>query len=132
MTQTNTQPGPIALTASEDIAANRLIAIGQSGGNPVALLPNSGVDEVPFVSEDAVDSGERVTLLPLYPAQSARVTLSGTCAPGDLLVLSTDGVVVKQPTAAGTYRLIGIAEETGANGQAVLLRPVGQRLITVT
>jgi hypothetical protein len=73
----------------------------------------------------------------LEPARNVRVTLSGTCVPGDQLVLATpngtvDGMVVKLPAAAGTYRLIGIAEETGANGQAVLLRPVGQRLITVT
>jgi hypothetical protein len=83
------------------------------------------------------DSGDQANLIPLHPAQNVRATLSGTCVPGDQLVLATpngtvDGMVVKLPTAAGTYRLIGIAEEAGANGQAVLLRPVGQRLITVT
>jgi hypothetical protein len=137
MTQSNTQSGPIPLTASEALAANRLVGIVSASGLPAAALPNTKTDETPFVTEEAVASGERANLIPLHPAQNVRATLSGTCVPGDLLALATpngtvDGMVVKLPTAAGTYRLIGIAEESGANGQAVLLRPVGQRLITVT
>jgi len=137
MTQTNTQNGPIPLTASEALAANRLVGIVNASGLPAAALPNTKTDETPFVTEEATESGDRTTLIPLQPGQNVRVTLSGTCVPGDQLALATpngtvDGMVVKLPAAAGTYRLIGIAEETGANGQAVLLRPVGQRLITVT
>ncbi len=137
MTQTNTQSGPIARTASEALPANRLVGIINSSGLPKAALPDTKTDETPFVTEEATDSGDLANLIPLEPARNVRVTLSGTCVPGDQLVLATpngtvDGMVVKLPAAASTYRLIGIAEETGADGQAVLLRPVGQRLITVT
>ena len=137
MSQTNTQPGAISLAASEDLAANRLVSLINASGAAVAALPNTNSDEVPFVTEESVASDERVTLIPLHPAQNVRVTLSGTCVPGDQLVLATpngtvDGMVVKLPATPGTYRLIGIAEEAGVDGQAVLLRPVGQRLLTVT
>jgi hypothetical protein len=137
MTQSNTQSGPIARTASEDIAANRLVTLINASGIAVAALPNTNSDEVPFVTEEAVASGDRANLIPLQPDHNARVTLSGTCVPGDQLVLATpdgtvDGMVIKLPATPGTYRLIGLAEETGVNGQAVLLRPVGQRLITVS
>ena len=137
MPQTNTQSGPIALTASEALAANRLVCIVSNSGLPAAALPDTKTDETPFVTEEATDSGDLANLIPLHPAQNVRATLSGTCVPGDQLVLATpngtvDGMVIKLPAAASTYRLIGIAEESGVNGQAVLLRPVGQRLITVT
>ena len=137
MTQTNTQNGPISLAAGEDLAANLLVGIANSSGSPVAALPNSATDEVPFVTEEDTPSGDHAKLIPLEPGQNARVKLSGTCAPGDQIVVATpngtvDGQVTKLPATPGTYRLIGVAEETGTNGQAVKIRPVGSRLITVT
>ena len=137
MSQTNTQPGPISLTANEDIAANLLCGIANSSGTPVAILPNSNTDEGPFVSEEDTDSGEQAKLIPLSPDQNIRAVINGTCVSGDQLVLATpngtvDGQVTKLPTTPGTYRLVGIAEESGVDTQAVKIRPVGQRLITVT
>ena len=137
MSQTNTQSGPITLPASVPIPAGRLVSIGNDSGKAVAALPVIATAEVPFVSEDTAEAGKNVPLRPLCPSQNVRVTLAGTCVPGDLLVLTTpdgtnNGMVTKLRNEEGTYRLIGIAEETGANAQAVRLRPVGQRLVTVT
>ena len=50
MTQSNTQSGPIARTASEALPANRLVGIINSSGLPKAALPDTKTDETPFVT----------------------------------------------------------------------------------
>ena len=137
MSQSNTQSGPVLFNASEDIDAGLLVKLINTSNVTEAALPDANDDEVPFVAAYAASEDENVTLVPLSPASNVRLRLNGTCVPGDKLVLATpdgteDGKVIKLPTAAGTYRLVAIAEQVGANEQLVLARPVGQRLITVT
>ena len=66
------------------------------------------------------------------------MTLKGTCNPGDVLVLADvataadKGKVRTLPTAAGTYRGLGIAEQVGVDGQLVLVRPALIGNITVS
>jgi hypothetical protein len=47
MSQSNTQSGPIARTASEALPANRLVGIINSSGLPKAALPDTKTDETP-------------------------------------------------------------------------------------
>lgn len=136
MSQTNTLEGNLPVTADEALTANLLITLKRNSGLKAAL-PDSNTDEVPFVLRDTVAAGERADLIPLSPTRNARVKLSGTCNATDQIVLATpngtvDGMVTKLPSTPGTYRLIGIAEEDGVDGQILLIRPVGQRLITIT
>jgi hypothetical protein len=86
MTQTNTQSGPIARTASEALAANRLVGIINSSGSPVAALPEHQPTKSPSSPKRPPPSGDHANLIPLEPGQNVRVTLSGTCVPGDQLV----------------------------------------------
>ena len=66
------------------------------------------------------------------------ITLKGTCNPGDVLVLADvataadKGKVRTLPAAAGTYRVLGIAEQAGVDGQSVLARPAMVGNVTVT
>lgn len=135
--QSNTQSGLLPIIASEAIAANLLVSPVNNSGTLNVQKPNDKTDEVLYVIQDAAVAAELVDCIPLSTERNVRATLSGTCDPGDQLVLATpngtvDGMVVKLPAVAGTYRLVGIAEEAGVDGQAVLFRPVGSRLVTVT
>lgn len=135
--QTNTKVGQLPIIAAEAIAANLLVAMVNASGVLNVQKPNDKTDEVLFVTEDATAAAARAECIPLSIERNVRVTLSGTCDAGAQLVLATpngtvDGMVVTLPAVAGTYRLVGVAEESGVDGQSVLLRPVGSRLITVT
>lgn len=137
MSQTNVQTGRFPIVASEAISAARLVVPINAAGVLNVRLPNDKTDETPYVVIDTVASAAEADCEPLSPGKQVRVTLSGTCNPGDQLVLATpngtvDGMVVVLPAVAGTYSMVGIAEESGVDGQNVLLRPVGRRLITVT
>ena len=65
----------------------------------------------------------------MEPGRNVRLTLKGTCNPGDVLVLADTGTAADKgkvralPASAGTYRGLAIAEEKGADGQLVLCRP---------
>jgi hypothetical protein len=124
------------MVASETLTAALLVKVTNASDVAKAALPDSNTDETPFLNVETVASGENATLRPLDGTRNVRLTLSGTCNPGAQLVLATpngtvDGMVVTLPAVVGTYRLIGIAEEAGVDRQLVLVRPVGQRLITV-
>ena len=60
-----------------------------------------------------------------------------SCNPGDQLVLADvatpadKGKVRVLPATAGTYRVLGIAEQVGVDGQLVLFRPVMIGNVTV-
>ena len=81
--------------------------------------------------------GDPVAVRPLHADRNVRITLKGTCNPGDVLVLADlataadKGKVRVLPVVAGTYRGLGIAEQVGVDGQAVLVRPVMIGNVTV-
>jgi hypothetical protein len=134
--QSNTQSGLLPIIALEAIAANLLVSPVNNAGVLNVQKPNDKTDEVLYVIQDAATAGALVDCIPLSTERNVRATLSGTCNPGAQLILATpngtvDGMVKTLPVTAGTYRLVGIAEEAGVDGQAVLFRPVGSRLITV-
>lgn len=50
------------------------------------------------------------------------IKISGAVSYGDRLILATGGVAKKCPTAAGTYNIIGFAEEAGVDKDIIPVR----------
>lgn len=128
-TQSNLQQGRTVRTAGEALTdlEGRVLALVNSSGSPVVKLPDAVTDFVSYVLADGGASGDDVEVIPLAHGQLIRARLQGTCVSGDKLVLATingtdDGKVIKLPTSAGTYRLVGLAEESGVDEQLVMLR----------
>jgi hypothetical protein len=102
------------------------------------ILPASLTAVALYLVLAGAASGENGEFQPLTPDRNVRLPLIGTCNPGDTLVIANPSVsgqpgkVIVLPTAAGTYRAIGVAEEKGVAGQLVLARPANLGLITVT
>lgn len=136
MTQTNVKSGPIILSSADDLTAKNgyLVKIKNDSGKAKFALPDATTDLALFV---VVDGGDTTTAaLPLSPDRNVRLKLSGTCVPGDVLVLATpngtiDGMVKVLPSTGGTYRGLAIAEEVGVDGQLVKARPAMIGFITV-
>lgn len=136
MTQTNVKSGPIILSSADDLTAKNgyLVKIKNDSGKAKFALPDLETDLALFV---VVDGGDTTTAaLPLSPDRNVRLKLSGTCVPGDVLVLATpngtiDGMVKVLPSTGGTYRGLAIAEEVGVDGQLVKARPAMIGFITV-
>lgn len=139
MSQTNTQAGQIVLPANENLTGKEGLLVAIVNASTVAkfALPDAVTDLALFVLTDGDAAGEKVAALPLSPDRNVRIRLSGTCVPGDVLVPADidgtkDGMVKVLPDAAGTYRGIAIAEESGVDGQLVKARPAMIGNITVT
>ena len=139
MSQTNTQAGQIVLPANENLTGKEglLVAIVNASAVAKFALPDAVSDLALFVLTDGDAAGEKVAALPLSPDRNVRIRLSGTCVPGDVLVPADidgtkDGMVKVLPVAAGTYRGIAIAEESGVDGQLVKARPAMIGNITIT
>ena len=138
MSQRNTQAGQIVLNSSEDLQDKEgyLVKIINTSNVPEWALPDAETDLALFVVTDGDKKNKNSAALPLSPDRNVRLKLSGTCVPGDVLVLATpngtiDGMVKTLPTVGGTYRGIAIAEEVGADGQLVKARPALIGYITV-
>lgn len=138
--QSNTQSGAIVMASGEDLStkAGYLAEIRNASGVAKAYLPDATTDLAFYlVTDGGAASGDNVTLLPFEPSRNHRVVLKGTCVPGDQLVLADPttaddkGKLRKLPVTAGTYRVIAIAEESGADGQLTLARPAMVGNVTV-
>jgi hypothetical protein len=139
MSQTNVQSGQIVKAAHEDLTGKEglLVKLVNASGVAKFALPDAETDLALFVLTDGDEAGNTVAALPLSPERNVRVRLNGTCVSGDVLVLASpdgtdDGKVKVLPVAAGTYRGIAIAEESGVDEQLVLARPALIGNITVT
>jgi hypothetical protein len=114
--------GALAFEAGEDLsaAAGLLVKLNAAGH---VVKPSSVDDLAPYVVAYGARSGHLCGVVPLSSLANARVTLKGTCVPGDLLVPVGDGRV---ETGAGSDAVVGVgvAEEAGVDGQTVLLRPL--------
>lgn len=132
MSQSNTHEGDILVTANENLStyADVLVAPYNSAGQLVVTRPAANNDYAVYVLVYGAPQGGKATVRPLNPDRTVRVVAKGAGNPGDLLSLA-DGVttpadagkVRKCPTASGTYRLVGIAEEAFVDGQLVRMRP---------
>ena len=138
MSQSNTQAGQIVLNSSEDLQDKEgyLVKIINTSNVAEFALPDAKTDLALFVVTDGDKKNKNSAALPLSPDRDVRLKLSGTCVPGDILVLATpdgtvDGMVKVLPAESGTYRGLAIAEEVGADGQLVKARPALIGYITV-
>ena len=140
MPQTNVKTGPIINPCGEDLtgATDHLVVLSHNAGTPQMLRPSAQYDLVPYLVLEGAGEGENGSFQPLEPSQNVRVPIVGTCNPGDTLVLADPAVsgqagkVTGLPTAPGTYRGVGIAEELAMDGQHVLIRPLPLGIITIT
>jgi len=138
MSQSNTQAGQIVLNSSENLQDKEgyLVKIINTSNVAKFALPDAETDLALFVITDGGGKDENTAALPLSPDRNVRLKLSGTCVPGDVLVLAdidgtVDGMVKVLPAVGGTYRGLAIAEEVGADGQLVKARPALIGFITV-
>ncbi len=128
--QSNTIRGLRSINSGEDLTGKeaRLVMLADAGTQEEVVLPNAVTDICPFVVLEAGDEDENSTVIPLCSEQQVRVLIKGTCNAGDVLVLQTpdgtdDGKVAAIGATAGVYFSPGFAEEDGADGQLVKIRP---------
>lgn len=131
MSQSDTQVGDIVVLAGENLTGKEglLTVLTHDTGVAEVKLPEANGDYALYLLLDGAGDGEHVSVRALEMGRNVRLTLKGTCNPGDVLVLADvataadKGKVRTLPAAAGTYRGIAIAEEKGVDGQYVLTRP---------
>jgi hypothetical protein len=134
--QSNTVAGPTQVKAGVDLTGleGRLIKLGNSAGVLVALALTSLADIPTHVLVDGGAAGTLVTVQPLVSSEQVRIRLNGAVVPGAALVLedpvaaagANAGKVRTVPATAGVHVQVGLAEETGADEQLVLVRPALQ------
>ncbi len=114
--------GALAFVAGENLsAATGLLVKLSSAGK--AVKPSGVSDIAPYVVACGAFEGYLCGVVPLSSAANCRIALKGACQAGSLLVSAGDGRV-EAGTLSGSAVPVGIAEETGVEGQRVLLRPV--------
>ncbi len=126
MVQSDVIGGAFSVPAGEDMAGyeGRLATLSGAAGTgaarakklaePVAFGPL-------YVVVDADTAN--ASLLPLSPGYSVRIALKGACAVGAPLFANADGTVSAAESPANGAVCAGFAEEPGADGQAVRVRP---------
>ena len=135
MSQSNTKEGDLLIAANEDLSAlaDVLVAPYNNAGQLSVTRPVANNDYAVYVLVYGAPSGGLATVRPLSPSRSVRVVAKGTGNAGALLVLA-DGVTTATDrgkvrssasltAGAGTFRLVGIAEEAFVDGQTVKVRP---------
>ena len=120
--QTDCRFGGVAFAAGEDLSLKTgYLARLNAGGDLV--LPQGAGEITPYVLTQGADQGYLCGAVPLTSAGNCRVKLAGSCEAGDLLVAKGDGRVEAGALGGGALP-VGIAEETGIDGQFVLTRPL--------
>lgn len=140
MSQSNTRTGDLMFTAGVDLTGKegRVVWLFNDNGEVRAHLPTLNEHCVAFILVDGGPAGSPVTVRPLDGSRNVRAVLKGSCVAGGLMVLADPtveadrGKLRAMPPAVGTYRVVGIAEESGADGQLVLVRPAQLGNFTVT
>ena len=140
MSQSNTRSGDIVVAAGEALTdkAGYLVKLTHESSVPEAKLPETIADLAIYVVTDGAADTENATLRPLSAERNVRLKLDGSCQPGDQLVLADTSVSEDQgkvralPAVPGTYSVLALAEEAGADGQLVLARPYAVGNVTVS
>lgn len=120
--QTNTKEGALTLPTAQSLSGKNGMLVKMTAGG--LALPTAASDDVLYA---VVNGGEtEAGVKPLHANEQIRVFLKGSCNAGDRLALATpseeDAGKVAAISAPGTYASVGIAEESGVDGQAVLVR----------
>lgn len=124
--QSNTCEGIVSFLASVSLVDKEayVLKLVDAAGDAKVALPTADADPVQFVCVNGAASGESVGCQPLNPNQSVRLKLSGAVVAGIAVVVENGGKV-KTITglSSGTYFVVGYAEEDGADGDLVRVRP---------
>ena len=114
--------GALAFVAGENLSAatGLLVKLSPAGK---AVKPGAVSDIAPYVVACGAFEGYLCGVVPLTSAANCRIVLKGACQAGSLLVSAGDGRV-EAGTLSGAAVPVGVAEETGVDGQRVLLRPL--------
>jgi hypothetical protein len=139
VTQSNTQQGALPFPCGEDLAGKSgyLVKGARNAGGKFAPILPTAIGDIPlFIVDEENTLGKDGTFIPLIPGEQRRIRLNGTCQAGDRLTLAaiagTDaGKLRKQPTAAGTYHLVAIAEEDGVDEQLILTRIAAREAVVI-
>ncbi len=127
-TQSNTQRGAIVVPANADLTGKEghLVKLINSSGTAKAALPAAATDVANYLLVEGGAIGADVTVQPIEGAQQIRVVGKSVLAPGDKVVAYGTGAAGQLTKyASGDAYIVGVAEEVGAVGQLVLVRPVG-------
>lgn len=117
--QSNTKSGPFKVAAGENLSAL----------NAPRLCVLRSTERTPYILLEGAPDGNQCTVAPLNIGRSFRVEALGVGNAGDARVMADPatpadkGKVRVLPGAAGSYRVIGIAEEDFLDGQWVTFRP---------
>lgn len=117
-------------TFADDTYEGALVMLTDNSGEPVISLPTAQTD-IPYgvlLVGSANDTEVEVGFLDR--CSNVRLILKGTCVPGDKLVLADPTTVADagKVEVGATGFIIGTAEESGTDGQLVLVRPLGINL----
>ena len=126
MNQTGCRMGGVAFAAGEDLSLKAGYLVKLNSGKDL-VLPESDQDFAQYLIVQGADQGYLCGAVPVTSAMNCRVKLVGSCNAGELLVANGDGRV-KAFTAGSQARPVGTAEETGVDGQLVLVRPLAYGL----
>lgn len=132
--QSDTIQGQFVAIAGENLAGKEahIVSLANDSGKPVFVLAAGATDPAEYLLLEGGASGAEVTVLPLTRERNVRVALSGTCVPGELLILDGDtGKVKKIPETNGTYIAYFRAEEAGADGQLLKVRWITAKSVIV-
>ena len=122
MVQGDCKCGALAFVAGEDLSAATGLLVKLSPAGKV-VKPAAVSDIAPYVVACGAFEGYLCGVSPMSSVANCRVVLKGACQPGSLLVSVGDGRV-EAGTLSGSAGPVGVAEETGVEGQRVLLRPM--------
>lgn len=113
-----THAGYVTVTAASTFSGKYLLAKANATAGKVDPC---GVSDCPVgVATDEADVGDPLALkLPGVSPQSVLVTANGAITAGTYLYAAANGQVQSEPTAAGTYYLVGraLTTSTGAGDQ---------------
>jgi len=129
MSQSNTRVGDIRMKAGGDLTGkNGYLAKMLDVWGPAVDLVKFAGERPLYVIVEGVAPPQLVSVRPLESGRNVRLVLSGTCNPGNTLVVmveagANNGKVQALPAEPGTYLGVAVAEEAGIDGQLVLARP---------
>ena len=126
MVQSDVIDGAFCVAVGEDLTGYEgklatLAGAAGTGAARVKKLANPVTFKPLYVMVDT--DGVNASLLPLSPGYSVRIALKGACAVGAPLFANADGSVSAAASPASGAVCAGFAEEPGAEGQAVRVRP---------
>lgn len=109
--------GILTFTTGADVVAHRLVKL--SSGNVIHNTATATDDPIGVTERDA-DSGDNVAVKPVNYSGTVEITAAGAISQGADVYAAAAGKVQALPTAAGTYRKIGIALEAAtADGDII-------------